>query len=366
MYFFYLNNLVIVASLFAIISVQSVERCDNYARAGATLNFVKCQEALFYNSCNDKEFLDVSCVGFSSSCEYLQTLTTKCGSVYGLCYTMEEQRQIMKMWVRQFIRELVRYPGEFVDNGMEIMNGDCLNNTVNTFMDQFEVEQIKSMIITEENHKLLNLTCPMYVVYDKDGSERQVYDHPYSKSLSLPSFWGWCQWKLNKYKDKEFYKHMSNLYRCDGKCNNNTGDNQVWKINSLTYMEWDPVKKDFIGNGGDHFSDYIHEEPLKSIFHIPLDVQFGLNDADFTNYDQGRMTMCRGFKILIDNLTEPVERCLGEIQVREVVWGHLLQRIDRYIHRLFGVAERVTGKTQMLGDFTYRVEIVKCLGLEEQ
>ena len=62
-----------------------------------------------------------------TSCEHLTYLAQVCGAHYDDCHTREEKREIMRMWVKQFVQGTHQLYWEFAfsDNNREIIEGDC-------------------------------------------------------------------------------------------------------------------------------------------------------------------------------------------------------------------------------------------------
>ena len=61
-----------------------------------------------------------------TSCEHLTYLTQVCGSNYDACHTKEEKREIMRMWIKQFVKGTneIYWEFAFADNNKEIVDGD--------------------------------------------------------------------------------------------------------------------------------------------------------------------------------------------------------------------------------------------------
>ena len=144
------------------------------------------------------------------------------------------------MWIKQFVRETVDSKGwEFEDKynqntaGISIKSGTC-DKELKEFFDEAEVDEIKSLIGNTDPKKK-NITQESGQLLDSNGVK-------IDEELSLPSHWGWCSWKVNKEMvdcgphHVDLHQRLHILFRCDGKCNTNNGDNQKWDKYSYSYV----------------------------------------------------------------------------------------------------------------------------------
>ena len=105
--------------------------------AGATLKFSECQDPLlpvkwchkqyretlnymtrwsydraYPNKTHEDEYCKT--LRIFTSCEYLTHLVHECGAHYDTCHSRQEKREIMRMWMKQFVRGTHEIYWEFV------------------------------------------------------------------------------------------------------------------------------------------------------------------------------------------------------------------------------------------------------------
>lgn len=342
-------------SLLADASKTSGVACTAERKAYATLRYIKCDSLMKTGWCfkgqegalsildqtllQDLDPRNVqgvnNCTGFETSCEFLSFLTRVCAAQYRECHPQEERRSIIRMWIKQFVRETVAEVDHFEDKASSIKNGDC-NNILDEYFNEEEVEDIVSLIaapmkVKEDiNPKTLgniftNITYPRFgFLLDEEGD---VIDFPtnatatqYNKKYSpatLPSHWEFCSWKLTKdlrYRNDKLFSALPDLFHCDGKCNTNNGDDQEWiesrlGVNQLYFdRNTRTIKK---------------EEYISSL-------ERDINKCYMDNMFNFGETMCHRFESLVQNCTALVGQCLGDIAVREVVMSHLLRKFDDF------------------------------------
>merc|ERR1711970_1056991 len=150
-----------------------------------------------------------------TSCETLTYLTEVCGAQYDTCHSIEEKREIMRMWIKQFVRGTHELYWEFAfaDNNKEIVDGHC-NHVLHEYFDNEEVIEITGLVNTGPNifkdcsweinnykneqicsTKVSNLTQEFGNLKDKDG-KRIGYPDGYAPQITKPSHWKYCSWKM--------------------------------------------------------------------------------------------------------------------------------------------------------------------------
>ena len=154
------------------------------------------------------------------------------------------------MWVKQFIRETLKslwwtfddkYPLE-ATGGISIKSGEC-DTELGQYFETSEIDEIKSFI-GEDNgghspYYDKNITQEFGIMVD-ENMERM-------SDTRLPSQWKWCSWQLTRDMMKcgsgehKLSSRLSELFHCDGKCNTNNGDDQIWSTESFGYTR---VKSD--------------------------------------------------------------------------------------------------------------------------
>ena len=87
-----------------------------------------------------------------TSCEALTYLTQVCGAHYDDCHSNEEKREILRMWIKQFVQGTHKFYWEsaFSDNNLKIVNGDC-HHILNKFFSKEEMVEITDLVNTEPN-----------------------------------------------------------------------------------------------------------------------------------------------------------------------------------------------------------------------
>ena len=84
--------------------------------------------------------------------------------------------------------------------------------------------------------KISNLTQKFGVLKDKDGNRIGYENGAGSELITKPSHWKYCSWKMkHSMYHNGFFKTLPYLFRCDGKCNTNDGDDQEWWGAVLTF-----------------------------------------------------------------------------------------------------------------------------------
>merc|ERR1711872_64758 len=213
--------------------------CTESMKAGVSLKFSKCQDPLlplkqcyqfypdtlgigtyehqnFMNTFGNNSFQADYCKTRKNmtSCEHLTYLTSVCGAHYDTCHTKEEKREIMRMWIKQFVQGTHELYWEFAfnDNNKEITDGNC-NHILNEYFDKEEVAEVTSLVNTGPNTfkncsweiqglknkmicstKLSNLTKEFGNLIDKEGN-RIGYDN-HVPQITKPSHWQYCSWKM--------------------------------------------------------------------------------------------------------------------------------------------------------------------------
>jgi len=294
--------------------------CTPERKALGTLEFKLCQDDLLYawcrygaNTSTQVEFFkkydpenfqeDDPCSGHQTSCEYLMFLTDECGAFYNFCHHEEERKQIMRMWVKQFLRETIIQvgiaSGKFVDEGKEISTGKCSKH-LNKFIDQKDVDEI-------------NCTVTDAILFN-----------------SLP-----------------------NLFHCDGKCNTNNGDDQEWKGGDYGYNYIDRSTGSLV-NGGYEWDDGLiigRTGIARCYWHLEIELD---SLTDFTDLDKAKMGLCKTFKSLIQKCSIPIGKCLGTVEIREVVMAEFLTNIFWRNKDMMGIWQDKVGNPDYFGDFSYK------------
>eukprot|EP00092_Neocalanus_flemingeri_P017428 GFUD01018852.1.p1 GENE.GFUD01018852.1~~GFUD01018852.1.p1 ORF type:complete len:408 (-),score=75.56 GFUD01018852.1:170-1393(-) len=360
-------TLVFVVNLFSLAnSAKSTnETCTEEMRALATLKFQVCKTELFYYCDRIEDMMDIigyyegeylkesdpenfqadnPCSGHNTSCGYLEFLVDVCGAQYGVCHGEEERREIMRMWIKQFVRETVRKANRHEDNSTEIKTGQC-NHRLSEFFNLEEVDEITDFVedaykrkfeTNEINYLLINYrsnisTHDFGVLLDKDRKEiGSQYSNDYSS-------WIYCTWKLTKdlmfnFKKLE-YQTLNNFLNCDGKCNTLTLPEDS---DELRYEKISKVSKGLDDTFG--------------CFHS---VGWSLTSVDFTDLHNGRMGLCNSFQTLIHNCSIPVGRCLGNVAIREVVTAKLLQGLLSETKDAISFVQKHYEDPSYFGDFNF-------------
>ena len=297
-----------------------------------------------------------------TSCEHLTYLTQVCGAHYDDCHTNEEKKEIMRMWIKQFVKGTNEIYWEFAfsDNNKEIINGDC-NHNLNEYFSKEEVAEITELVNTgpnifedcswelndEKNIKICsskesNLTQKFGILVNKDGTtkyDKNVYE------ITLPSHWKYCSWKLkNAVDEMGIYRALPHLAHCDGKCNTNDGDDQEWQSTFHTYMD--------LETGTDH--DFYNpldfgENPLFScILQAGSPSRFSESSEDL---DKIKMQLCKPFKTIIENCSIPMSECIENIAVKEIVMADFLKNMVAAVKQEMEIVESIHPGS--MADFTY-------------
>ena len=148
------------------------------------------------------------------------------------------------MWIKQFIRETLNSLfWSFDDNysqgrtgGISIKSGEC-DGELEQYFEKSEIDEIKSFIGQDDPsyspYYDKNITQKFGVIVD--GRREHISDS------RVPSQWEWCSWKLTRDMllcgsgEVSLLSRLSSLFRCDGKCNPNHGDNQRWNDGGFDY-----------------------------------------------------------------------------------------------------------------------------------
>merc|ERR1712215_608770 len=373
-------------------SPQKIE-CTEGLKAKASLKFSECQDPLLpVRQCyklypetlgyvarssylekygnNSHEAEKCKTRKNQTSCEHLTYLTQVCGAHYDACHDKEEKREIMRMWIKQFVRGTheVYWEFAFSDNNKELIDGEC-NNILDEFFDDEEVDEIIGLVNTGPNlfdtrhfelsdlkhemiysTKISNLTQRFGVLKDKDGN-RIGFGNNYPEEITLPSHWEYCSWKMKHYIDHEglFNSLPMGLYHCDGKCNTNNGDNQRW-IDSPNYS-WVDVKTD-----ENHFDDYPGTEDkdmFKCIWSTEYSMQRGATYyVENLDLDRVKIELCKPFKTILENCTIPLNECISGVAIKEIVMADVLKTMVGTTKRAMEIIENNT-QADFFGGFTY-------------
>jgi len=311
-----------------------------------------------------------------TSCEHLTYLAQVCGAHYDDCHTREEKKEIMRMWVKQFVQGTHELYWEFAfsDNNKEIIDGDC-DHILNEYFDPQEVVEITGLVNTGPNifdncsvemfgskndwlcsTKKSNLTQKFGVLKDKDGKRIDHADETWNEIITIPSHWKYCSWKMRRSMyHKGLFKTLPDLIRCDGKYNNNEGDDQEWDRGSprLSYLDKKTNKYRTVypasGNpvyGKDSISDCFWNAQWameKGVAHYVDD------DLDI---DQIKMQLCKPFKTIVENCTTPMTECFEKVAIKEIVMAEMLKKMVTKTKRAM---EIVTNHTQsdFFGGFSH-------------
>ena len=92
---------------------------------------------------------------------------------------------------------------------------------------------------------------------------------------------------------------LPDFFHCDGKCNTNDGDDQVWWEGGVSALYTDmktgkTLKEEYVK---EHYSD---------IYGCYSRAGKRLVGSDFSSLDQAKMALCKPFKTLIQNCTIPI------------------------------------------------------------
>jgi len=280
------------------------------------------------------------------------------------------------MWIKQFVQGTHELYWEFAfsDNNKEVVDGDC-NHILNEFFDAEEVVEITGLVNTGPNMfdncsvdlpglkhewlcstKISNLTQKFGVLKDKDGN-RIDYDKGVSlEVITKPSHWKYCSWKMqHSMYHNGFFETLPYLFRCDGKCNTNDGDDQEWFGGSdrLSYIN---------KNTGEHQKVYpdtnnpiYGEGSVSSCFWkagwaMERGVAYYVDDD--LNVDHVKMEICKPFKTIIENCTIPISECIEDIAIKEIVMAEMLKRMVAKTKRTIEIIKNAT-QPDFLGGFSH-------------
>merc|ERR1712179_586669 len=163
-------KLLILASIICTEANPEKAECTEGLKARASIKFSECQEPLLpvkqcyqlyprtlgwvqreiyleRNGNNSHEAEGCKKRKKQTSCSHLTYLIQVCGGHYDTCHDKEEKREIMRMWIKQFVRGTheVYWEFAFSDNNKEIIDGDC-NDLLNEFFDDEEVDEITNLV----------------------------------------------------------------------------------------------------------------------------------------------------------------------------------------------------------------------------
>jgi len=283
-----------------------------------------------------------------TSCEALTYLTQVCGAHYDDCHSNKEKREILRMWIKQFVRGT--WKSAFSDNNLKIVNGDC-HHILNKFFSKEEMVEITDLVNTEPNLFFdcsnewgrKNLTQRFGKLVDKDGNritqftedlDLEVRDK-LSGFFTPPSHWKYCSWKMkDAIECKDLYYHMGNLFRCDGKCNTNNGDDQSWGFTDGDYT--DGPKWDIYGCIDDAESEMRHGVT---------------NQVENRDVDRVKIELCKPFKTILQNCTILMDRCIGNIAIKEIVMVEVLKNM--VAKSMKAIKKANEAQTDFLANFTY-------------
>jgi len=341
----------VLALYLPIIGVHTVMASTNMSctvemKALATLEFSLCQEQLMEDNPSD---------GPRTSCEFLKKLIGVCGAHYKVCHPEQERREIMRMWIKQFVRETIKgFSLKFDDiagdwnNGQDIKIGQC-DTELGEFFDQHETEEITSSIGSHTWRS--NITQDFGKLVDESGGKLDEHHG------TLPSQWGYCSWQLTKDLTKyssttdSLFSILPNLFHCDGKCNTNNGDDQEWISDDTTGMYY-VVKED--GTKGEIKHEAWGEEDLvEEILGCYWHAGFHLEGVDFTDLDKAKMGLCKPFKTLIQNCSIPMSKCLGSTPIIEVAMAEFLKNTLRNNKRIMQIVISKLEDPDYFGDFIF-------------
>jgi len=397
--------LLLTLQLFSSAVTSTKTQCTEGLKARASLKFSECQDSLlplrecyhrypytvpsvrqhfhlksFGNKSNEADYCKTR--PNMTSCEHLTYLAQVCGAHYDDCHTREEKKEIMRMWVKQFVQGTheIHWEFAFSDNNMGIIHGDC-NHILHEYFDSEDVAEIADLVNAGPNlwknctvdlrrskqdwlcsTKISNLTQKFGIMKDKDGHRIGVGYRTGWGDVTYPSHWKYCSWKIKHALDygRLFY-YMSDLFHCDGKCNSNEGDNQQWimRHSYFGYIDVETGKRIFNGYPGmnptEHRGNLINciwgaESIMKSrvagyIFRYE-------NKNEKLHVDKIKMQLCKPFKTILENCSIPISECIGTIAMKEIVMAEVLKDLVAESKKTM---EMVNNHTQedFFGDFSY-------------
>ena len=160
---------------FAAAASTGKTECTEGLKARASLKFSECQDPLiplkecyqlypdtleygsrqdyqlvFNNKSHEADYCNTRPI--MTSCEHLTYLVQVCGAHYDDCHTNKEKREILRMWIKQFVRGTHELYWEyaFSDYNLEIVNGDC-DHILNEFFIKEEMVEITDLVNTGPN-----------------------------------------------------------------------------------------------------------------------------------------------------------------------------------------------------------------------
>jgi len=310
-----------------------------------------------------------------SSCDHLTYLVQVCGAHYDACHSPEEKRDIMRMWIKQFVQGTHELYWEFAfsDNNKEIVDGDC-DHILNEYFNDEEVVEITDLVNIGPNMlktcsvdipglkhdwlcstKTSNLTQQFGILKDKDGN-RIGYSNGYVEDITRPSDWKYCSWKMKHGMDHEgLFSTLPYLFRCDGKCNTNNGDDQEWFGGSsqLTYIDkkTDEHRDVYPGINNPLYGD----GSLSScVWHAEWDMESNVAHYvdDNLDIDHVKMQLCKPFKTIIENCSIPMTECIENIAIKEIVIAEVLKKMVVKSKRTMEIVKNAT-RPDILGSFSY-------------
>ena len=383
--------LIILVSFSTAASPQKTE-CTEGLKAKATLKFSECQEPLLplkqcyklypetLGTAGPRLQIFLDAYGNNSheadycktrknmtSCEHLTYLTSVCGAHYDTCHTKEEKREIIRMWIKQFVQGTHELYWEFAfnDNNKEITDGNC-NHILNEYFDKEEVAEVTSLVNTGPNTfkncsweiqglknkmicstKLSNLTKEFGNLIDQEGNRIGYNNHDHVPQITKPSHWQYCSWKMqHSINDEGLYPAIIYLARCDGKCNTNDGDDQKWISSSNIDVETNEFK--------DFYDPMIGDNHLFScIWRAGWNMQDRVSEfVETKDLDNVKMQLCKPFKTLLENCSIPMTECVENIAIKEIVLAEILKDMVATTKRAMEIVKEHT-QPDFLGDFTY-------------
>jgi len=367
--------------------------CTEGFRAKASLKFSECQDALLplihcyqlpetlgpvdpshlpsrLSNYWDTEHNPEDCKARQNmtSCEALTYLTQVCGAHYDDCHSYKEKMEILRMWIKQFIRGTHELYWEyaFSDNNLEIVNGDC-DHILNKFFSKEEMVEITDLVNTGPNIFLdcsnewgkkncsggkNNLTEDFGRLVDKDWNRITVEDIDLRMraqlhgGFTLPSHWKYCSWKMKHAIEFGGLRyHTGDLFHCDGNCNTNNGDDQSWGDIGRSYID--------LATGDQQFPD---DSPKWDIYRCidaaEYEMRHGVtNQVENRDVDRVKIELCKPFKTILQNCTILMDRCIGNIAIKEIVMTEVLKNMVAESKKAIEKANKA--QTNFLANFTY-------------
>merc|ERR1711970_509402 len=300
-------------------------------------------EAKFFKEHEPDKFLTSSpvCAGYQSTCQYLRFLTQVCGAVYTRCHTQEERKLIIRIWIKQFLREVVFRVGRFEDDGVDMKSGKC-NDILTQFFDENELKEMLGMIRSPDFQKegwprgynfFSNITSSQFgVLKDADGDDigientSEYITSADSSSLPLPSHWEYCEYRVAKDLTR-LSSIMPDLWRCDGKCNPNHGDDQAWfkAKHGKGGMYRDLNTGEFHGEQYKFMHELMRNSSAETMSEKGI---FGCLD-EANDYFR-KENKCKKFEAFVENCSAPIDKCFGNIAIKEVVLTELVREFGTF------------------------------------